>query len=192
MLSPVVEAEDGPQEDREDPLTIYPEGGYWALASSARLRMLRALCCDALDTALIRCPFTGLTLHVAALLAAMGCCLARASPTWARLNLQGVGRVMHAPVRSLHSACVSLYCSLSINGTQNVPCIIIECSDGRQRIDDGFDAAAAEEKRARGKAAAARRYASDCRDAWCSTPKQVFLQVPRILSGRQSSQEGHR
>ena len=59
VLSPVVEAEDGPQEDREDPLTIYPEGGYWALAPGARLRMLRALCCDALDTALIRCPFTG-------------------------------------------------------------------------------------------------------------------------------------
>ena len=33
----------------------YPEGGYWAVAPGARLRMLRALCCDALDTAIIRC-----------------------------------------------------------------------------------------------------------------------------------------
>jgi hypothetical protein len=43
--------------------------------------------------------------------------------------------------------------------------MIIDFYDGRQRIDDGFDAAAAEEKRVREKAAAARRYASNCRDA---------------------------
>jgi hypothetical protein len=82
VLSPVVEAEEGPQGDMEDPLTIYPEGGYWALAPNARLRMLRALCCDALDTALIRCPSMGLTWHATALLASMGCCLATTSPTW--------------------------------------------------------------------------------------------------------------
>ena len=164
MLSPVVEAEETPQGDGEDPLTIYPEGGYWALAPGARLRMLRALCCDALDTALIRCPSTSLTLHAAALLASTGCCLATASPTWnfefARCRLGDAW-----PNHPMRFTSASLYGSSSTNGRHILPCMMIECSDGRQRIDDGFDAAAAEEKRAREKAATARRYASNCRDA---------------------------
>ena len=55
MLSPVTKAAEQGQSGEEDVLMAYPEGGYWALAPGARLRMLRALCCDALDTAIIRC-----------------------------------------------------------------------------------------------------------------------------------------
>ena len=55
MLSPVVGSEEAEGEQKEDPLMAYPETGYWALAPGCRLRMLRALCCDALDTAIIRC-----------------------------------------------------------------------------------------------------------------------------------------
>ena len=55
MLSPVVEREGPEEEQGEDPLMAYPESGYWALGPGCRLRMLRALCCDALDTAIIRC-----------------------------------------------------------------------------------------------------------------------------------------
>ena len=55
MLSPVVGSEEADEEQKEDPLMAYPEGGYWALAPGCHLRMLRALCCDALDTAIIRC-----------------------------------------------------------------------------------------------------------------------------------------
>lgn len=54
MLSPVVEAHEGSPEEADDPSMAYPEGGYWALVPGCRLRMLRALCCDALDTAVIR------------------------------------------------------------------------------------------------------------------------------------------
>ena len=55
MLSPVTKAAEQGQSGDEDALMAYPEGGYWAVAPGARLRMLRALCCDALDTAIIRC-----------------------------------------------------------------------------------------------------------------------------------------
>ena len=58
MLSPVTKAAEQGQSGEEDGLMAYPEGGYWALAPGARLRMLRALCCDALDTAIIRCALT--------------------------------------------------------------------------------------------------------------------------------------
>lgn len=68
MLSPVVEAAEAPEGEREDPLMAYPEGGYWALAPGARLRMLRALCCDALDTAVIRCLLSFLCLSALACL----------------------------------------------------------------------------------------------------------------------------
>ncbi len=40
--------------DVSSSLTAYPAGGYWALPPAARLRMLRTLCDDALDTGLIR------------------------------------------------------------------------------------------------------------------------------------------
>ena len=54
MLSPVIKSKEDEEEQGGDPLTAYPENGYWALAPGCRLRMLRALCCDALDTAIIR------------------------------------------------------------------------------------------------------------------------------------------
>ena len=38
----------------EDPLLAFPPGGYWALPAGARLRMLRCLCFDALETRTIR------------------------------------------------------------------------------------------------------------------------------------------
>ncbi|CAL8468960.1 g8501 [Coccomyxa elongata] len=38
----------------EDPLLVFPPGGYWALPTGARLRMLRCLCFDALETRAIR------------------------------------------------------------------------------------------------------------------------------------------
>lgn len=47
----------GPEGDpvvAEDPLLAFPPGGYWALPAGARLRMLRSLCFDALETRTIR------------------------------------------------------------------------------------------------------------------------------------------
>ena len=41
-------------DNSQDPLAQYPDGGYWRLAPGIRLRMLRALCHDALSTAVIR------------------------------------------------------------------------------------------------------------------------------------------
>lgn len=38
----------------EDPLLAFPPGGYWALPAGARLRMLRCLCFDALETRPLR------------------------------------------------------------------------------------------------------------------------------------------
>ena len=58
MLSPVTKAAEQGQSGEGDALMAYPEGGYWAVAPGPRLRMLRALCCDALDTAIIRCALT--------------------------------------------------------------------------------------------------------------------------------------
>ncbi len=86
VLSPVVQERDGPQEHLEDPLTSYPEGGYWALPAGARLRMLRALCCDALDTALIRLSFMSLPTPVVGFLASVERFLASASPQQALLD----------------------------------------------------------------------------------------------------------
>ena len=54
VLSPVVKSDEAGEEQGDEPLTAYPENGYWALSPGCRLRMLRALCCDALDTAIIR------------------------------------------------------------------------------------------------------------------------------------------
>ncbi|BDA43044.1 probable cell division cycle-associated 7-like protein at N-terminal half [Coccomyxa sp. Obi] len=45
---------EGVQSAVEDPLLAFPPGGYWALPAGARLRMLRCLCFDALETRTLR------------------------------------------------------------------------------------------------------------------------------------------
>lgn len=53
----VAAAVGGDQESEgEDPLLMFPAGGYWALQPGTRLRMLRSLCFDALETRAIRYP----------------------------------------------------------------------------------------------------------------------------------------
>ena len=162
VLSPVVKSEVADEEQGEDPLMAYPERGYWALAPGCRLRMLRALCCDALDTAIIRCPYDYFP-----------CCSAQRHlqqkycPYWGDSNLLSKRK--------------ELSMMLSWDATEVPPCqrricdvaaasmiLCPVCARGgplrqegmrRQKMDDSFDAAAAEEKRAREKAAAARRSA---------------------------------
>ena len=46
----------------EDALMAYPAGGYWGLSPDIRLRMLRALCHDALATGPIRWPASSVLL----------------------------------------------------------------------------------------------------------------------------------
>ena len=42
------------EEELADELAQYPKGGYWSLEAGVRLRMLRALAHDALETSNIR------------------------------------------------------------------------------------------------------------------------------------------
>ena len=42
------------EEELADELAQYPEGGYWSVEAGVRLRMLRALAHDALETSNIR------------------------------------------------------------------------------------------------------------------------------------------